>query len=48
MSQTEPSDIRQRDHIALNGTYWVAETPRFAAMQFHQFIPAILDAMTRE
>ncbi len=34
--------------IALNGAYPMAETPRFAAMQFHQFIPAILDAMTQE
>ena len=30
--------------IALNGAYPMAETPRFAVMQFHQFIPAILDA----
>ncbi|MDJ0939017.1 MAG: serine hydrolase [Woeseiaceae bacterium] len=32
--------------IALNGAYPMAETPRFAAMQFHQFIPAILDAVS--
>ena len=31
--------------IALNGAYPMAETPRFAAMQFHQFVPAILDAI---
>ena len=31
--------------IALNGAYPMAETPRFAAMQFHQFVPAILDAL---
>ncbi len=34
--------------IALNGAYPMAETPRFAAMQFHQFIPAILDAVSSE
>ena len=32
--------------IALNGAYPMAETPRFAAMQFHQFVPAILDAIS--
>ncbi len=32
--------------IALNGAYPMAETPRFAAMQFHQFIPAIIDAVS--
>ncbi|QFT75039.1 serine hydrolase [Ruegeria sp. THAF33] len=32
--------------IALNGAYPMAETPRFATMQFHQFVPAILDAMS--
>lgn len=31
--------------IALNGAYPMAETPRFASMQFHQFVPAILDAI---
>ncbi len=31
--------------IALNGAYPMAETPRFASMQFHQFVPAILDAV---
>ncbi len=31
--------------IALNGAYPMAETPRFAAMQFHLFAPAILDAL---
>ncbi len=31
--------------IALNGAYPMAETPRFAAMQFHQFVPAILNAI---
>lgn len=31
--------------IALNGGYPMAETPRFAAMQFHQFVPAILEAL---
>lgn len=31
--------------IALNGAYPRAETPRFAAMQFYQFVPAILDAL---
>ena len=32
--------------IALNGAYPMAETPRFASMQFHQFVPAILDALS--
>ena len=32
--------------IALNGSYPMAETPRFAAMQFHQFVPAVLDAIS--
>jgi CubicO group peptidase (beta-lactamase class C family) len=32
--------------IALNGAYPMAETPRFATMQFHQFVPVILDAMS--
>lgn len=31
--------------IAANGAYPMAETPRFAAMQFHQFVPAILNAL---
>ncbi|USD62989.1 serine hydrolase [Vibrio sp. SCSIO 43140] len=31
--------------IALNGAYPMAETPRFAAMQFHQLVPSILDAL---
>ncbi len=31
--------------IALNGAYPMAETPRFAAMQFHQFVPAILNEL---
>ncbi|MDJ0879822.1 MAG: serine hydrolase [Halieaceae bacterium] len=31
--------------IALNGAYPMAETPRFATMQFHQFVPAVLDAL---
>ncbi len=34
--------------IALNGAYPMAETPRFAAMQFHQFVPAVLDAISGE
>lgn len=33
--------------IALNGAYPMAETPRFAAMQFHQFVPAIIKAMEK-
>ncbi|CCN68714.1 serine hydrolase domain-containing protein [Vibrio nigripulchritudo] len=33
--------------ITLNGGYPMAETPRFAAMQFHQFVPAILDALSK-
>ncbi|MCG8579910.1 MAG: beta-lactamase family protein [Bacteroidales bacterium] len=31
--------------IALNGAYPMAETPRFASMQFYQFVPAIIDAL---
>ncbi len=31
--------------IALNGAYPMAETPRFAVMQFHQFVPSIVNAL---
>ncbi|TCL08234.1 hypothetical protein BXY66_0268 [Shimia isoporae] len=31
--------------IALNGAYPMAETPRFAMMQFHQLIPSLIDAL---
>ena len=31
--------------IALNGAYPMAETPRFATMQFHQLVPAILEQL---
>lgn len=34
--------------IALNGAYPMAETPRFATMQFQQFVPAILGAISQE
>lgn len=34
--------------IALNGAYPMAETPRFAAMQFHQFVPAVLDSIAAQ
>lgn len=33
--------------IALNGAYPMAETPRFAVMQFHQFVPAIVEALAK-
>ncbi|GLP95595.1 serine hydrolase domain-containing protein [Paraferrimonas sedimenticola] len=33
--------------ITLNGAYPMAETPRFAVMQFHQLVPTILDALDR-
>lgn len=34
--------------IALNGGYPRAETPRFAAMQFHQFVPTIVRALSKQ
>ena len=34
--------------IALNGAYPMAETPRFATMQFHQLVPTILNAVSRQ
>ncbi|MEX0334838.1 serine hydrolase domain-containing protein [Vibrio tubiashii] len=33
--------------IALNGAYPMAETPRFAVMQFHQFVPAVVEALVK-
>ena len=33
--------------IALNGAYPMAETPRFAGMQFYQFVPAIVGALSK-
>ncbi|WP_096086210.1 serine hydrolase domain-containing protein [Agaribacterium haliotis] len=32
--------------IALNGAYPMAETPRFATMQFHQLVPALVQALS--